>query len=394
MRVKAVRKGVALAAMLLVVGGVTSAATSSGKAGKAPYNLGIVVSLSGTASGAGQAWSAGTQDLIKYMNSKGGVNGRKIAYKVYDDRSSVTAAAGAAQQALSGKPNAILDGTVSTFFNLRMPTYASAQIPVISDSAIAGFYPWRYSDFPTVAQNAVGYVNMMSTLFHGSIHDKRVAFVFADAPGTRSQVPPLTALLKQRHAEVVDTEFQTIGAPSFTSGAANVVAAKPDAVFISDTDADGIVEAKALIDAGYKGVIISNYGAASLQTMQTIASPQYHAQYLAPIITKDTLAYQVAKKYGTLDQITQVRFAQGWSAAYVIIQGLKKCGYPCSSTGLEKALDSLGSVTIPGGVAFAPYTVSPTVHNMLSAFRTYTYSKSKKALVADPGLLKLGPPNY
>ena len=384
------------AVAFLVTSGAGSAATSHKHAAK-PYHIAIVGSMTGLVGYIGTSWAAGAQTVFKYVNSRGGVNGHKITWTIYDDQSSVTVSPGAAQQALGSNPVAIMDGTASGFFNSRYPVYQSAQVPVFSDSAIAqGLQPWLYSDFPTVPQSAAAFVGMVTGYYHGVIRGKKVAMIAADTAGSRAQVPLVKALLSRKNASLVDAEYQPIGAPSFTSGAANILAAGADAVVISDTTTDGIVEAKALLDSGFKGPILSNYGAAAPEVFQAVASPQFYGQYLAPPVTKGTLAYTLAKRYGYLSLSTNVRYQLGWSGAYTLVNGLTKCTYPCSAKALETAIDGLGHYKVPGGVQFGPYFASPSNHNILKFYRLYYWdAKTKQAVPLKLSkLFNLGNPGY
>jgi len=91
-------------------------------------SFGIVVPKTGPAAPNFVGASQGAQLRIDQENAKGGVNGRKITFKVYDDQSSPTAQVSAAQQAIQSDHIFGLGAATSTVS--MFPTLKAAGIPI------------------------------------------------------------------------------------------------------------------------------------------------------------------------------------------------------------------------------------------------------------------------
>jgi branched-chain amino acid transport system substrate-binding protein len=392
---KVVPAGTVAALTLLSLGGAGSAlAKKATVAAKAPYKIAFVSSLEGAASVDGIPGVAGGKAAINYINSTGGVNGHRIQLTVYDDQSSATQAPAAAQQAISSHPVAILDSTASTYFSLRVPVYAGAKVPVISDTSSNVAYPWMYNAFPTAYQEGATFITMAESALHAkNLKGKKLAYVAADTTGDHAQYPVIQQLVAKAGGKIVDTEFQPLGSPTF-NGAPNVVAAHPNVVLIGDSDPDGIVEANTLKSDGYKGPIASNYGASATTTLQSINSPQYSAQWLAPeVLPKTSVAYKWAVKDHAVADVSNSRYSMFWSAGILYAQGLERCGYPCSPSKLEAALGKIGRTAVPGGAAWGVFGPKGSDHVLLSSYELWSY-KNGKFVAASAKPIPLTTPHY
>jgi branched-chain amino acid transport system substrate-binding protein len=380
-------------ALLGVGGGASSAlAKKATIASKTPYKIAMVASLTGADSTNALSGAAGARAALNYVNSTGGVNGHKLQLNVINDQSSPTVSPAAAQQAVSSHPVAILDSTASTEFTLRQAVYAAAKIPVITDTSSDVYYPWMYNAITTAYQEAQTYVTMAeSALNDKNLKGKTLAYVAADTSGDHAQYPYIQQLVGAAGGKIVDTEFQPLGSPTF-NGAPNVVAAHPDLVLIGDSGPDGIVEAGALKSNGYSGPIASNYGASATTVLQTINSPKYSAQWLAPeVLPTNSLAYKWAKKDDAVADIANSRYATFWSSMLLYAEGLERCGYPCSPAKLENSMRKIGQIAVPGGTMYGLWGVSGTDHVLMSAYELWSY-KGGKFVGSKP--IKLGPPHY
>lgn len=391
-----------LLASLLVVGAVggsaVSVATAStahkSKAGK-PFNVTLLASITGAQASEYVGCIAGVRATIDDINSKGGANGHKIALNVLDNQSSTTITPAVAQKAISGKPTAIIECTGTSFFALDEPYYETAKIPVFESAQQSSFFPWLYSNQPTQSQ-AIATVGTMMTAVVGAkkLRGLKVALVGSDTPGVVAEEPGIAKVLSKLGAKLVTSQLNPLGSPSFSSGAANVVSSGADAVMLEDTPADGVVEAKALLAGGFKGPIVSNFGATSVTTLQTIDSPQFYSQLLFKIPTSSDLAAKVAKKFGFGADTSAANFGQGWGLAWAMDAGLAACGYPCSSSKLEAAENGLGTITIPGSLDFAPYVVAKKDHTLIDHYGVVKWSNAKKAMVQFGNPVPEGPPTY
>jgi branched-chain amino acid transport system substrate-binding protein len=386
--------GLALLATACSSSGGTSSSQASSSGGAAPYKVVIVASITGTADSNGISGADGFQAAFDTINAQGGIDGHKIDFSVLDDQSSATQAPAMARQAVAENPAAIMDATVSTYISYRMPIYESAKIPVFSNEAISfGLWPWLYSDATTTSQASTNLASMAQLVLGGSLKGRKVAFVGASTPANTAYAPIIKSLVEKAGGTLVTTQYQTIGAPTFSSGAANVVASGANVVVISDTPPDNIVEVKALQSEGFKGAIATNWGGANDTTLKTIASPQFYGQYLVPDVTPGSAMYTAASKYNLLAGTTTGEFGKAWALAYMLADGLKKCDNSCSPANLEAAVNSLGSFSVPGD-QFGDYHVSGNIHNVLQYFQMYRWNSSTSSASPYGKPVSAGSPDY
>jgi branched-chain amino acid transport system substrate-binding protein len=387
-----------LAGVLSVAAGMTAACGSSGGAGQgsggpkaSPYKFYLIGSQTGAGNNSGLGGLAGFETVFNQVNAAGGINGHPLRWTVVDDQSSVTVASADARQAVSAAPTAILDTGLSTYFNARMPIYTSAKIPVYTPNSTSGpLVPWLYSTNVTAVQNAGTAVTMAAALLHGSLQGKRVAFVGTQAPSVAAGVPIIQAQVAKAGGTVSKVQYRPASSLEFTSGAAQIVASKPDVVVIFDINAPLV--AKALITAGYKGPIGAGFAGSTDSSFKQVSSPQYFALRFVKEASPGTEQYKAAQSYRFGDVARNAYFGQGWAAAQLLAAALKSCDFPCSHDALIKATDALGTFTVPGDVTFSPLQVSAQLHATLTSYQLYQWHVASAAPVPFGNLVKVAPP--
>jgi ABC-type branched-subunit amino acid transport system substrate-binding protein len=382
--------------MLTYGGGITMAKESSAEGSKSPYVVSIITSLTGGGADAGTAGAGGFQAVFDRINASGGINGHKIQIQLLDDQSSVAGSENAARSAEAQNPVAIMDAASSADFVDRMPTFESAKVPVLAvNGTSVGLWPWLYSDGLTANQLAVTYLNAVASLSGGSLKGKKVGYVGADVASDVATNTIVESLIAKRGGSISTTQLLPLGSPSFDSGAATVVASGAKSVISVDSGPDTIVEAKALFNAGFKGPIVGNQSASDPLTIQTIDSPQYYAITQVGSAVPGSTMYKTAKQFKLAQATSNNNFGLGWGLAYMLVDGLKKCGFPCAPASLEKSLNSLGTMTIPGGAfPFGAPHVSKAVHNVLTKIQLSGWSAANSTVVKKGNPVSVGAPGY
>jgi ABC-type branched-subunit amino acid transport system substrate-binding protein len=323
------------------------------------------------------------------------VNGHKIQYTVLDDQSSDTVAATVAHEAVADNPTAIMGASTTGYEAAQLPLYESAKIPVFMGFANGfNFYPWLYATNQTNQQSVVAAVKGAAAALGGSLKGKRVAIVGIDLPVVKTSIPAYTAVIDAAGGTLSTVQYQPIGAPSFTSGAANVLASKADVAIITDIDASTIIEAKALITAGFKGPMVAVGPASDPITFATVDSAQYRAERNFVVPVPGSLTYNTAVKFHHSQDVETSDFSFTWPLAYMLVDALKKCGYPCAPASLEAAANALGSFTVPGNVLFANLDLTAADHNPQAGQQFYDWDASTKEAVPVGPVILSGPPDY
>jgi ABC-type branched-subunit amino acid transport system substrate-binding protein len=381
--------------VVLLIGGVTAVSSATTKKKTlAPYTVEIVASLTGASSSIGTPAVGGYEAVLDKVNAAGGIHGHKIKFTVLNDQSSTTVAPTVALQAVGAHPVAILNATNTVPYTAELPTFESAKDVVLTNSTSTSFFPWLYSDTVTTGQNIYTAVAMAQSILGTDLKGKGIALVGASSPGVVAVANSLGATLTAQGAKLVSTQLMTPGSPSFSSEAANVASANPQLVVVYDTPPDALVETNALRTAGYLGPIASNYGAASDLEITTLKDPRWFGEYPTPDASPGTAMYATAKKYNLTSDTTSTQFGATWSLAYMLVDALTACGYPCKPSALEKHLNGLGSFTAPGGSQFGPYQVSATVHDVAQFAQLFVWNTGSDSIVKYGSPISLGAPTF
>jgi ABC-type branched-subunit amino acid transport system substrate-binding protein len=389
----ALRLSVAIAGLLAASFSLTGMAAAATK--HSSYKIVIVTDLTGTGAPNGIPAADGFEAAIKEINaSSGGIDGHKITYNVIDDQSTPAGASAAGQQAVAEHPVAILDGSLSSFLDVREPLYKSSGIPVMATNGEGfGLAQWIYSTSFSPAQGAQSLVGAARVVTGKSLSKTRVAIVSLAAPGSEASLDSEKTLLARQGAVVVNTSLNPEGSPSFAAAAANIVSSHPAVVTSIDSAADTVVEAKALVAAGFKGPIVGYYTGADGVTFQAIDSSQYLATRTVAEATPGTGMYAAAKKFGLLAGTTTPLFGEGWALTYMLEQGLTKCGNSCDTpAAVEHGINSLGSFNVPGGAApYGNLLVNKITHNIIQYEQLFKWDVASKSVVAYKTPISVGP---
>lgn len=393
-RIRKAPIGAAVLAGVALIAACSSGGQSSGSAAASggTYNVEIVASLTGV--GGSQQAVDGYEAVIDQVNADGGIAGHKIKFQVLDDQSSATVSASVARQAIAANPTAILDGSTSTYYTPRVPAYMSAKIPVIAASA-TGFTPFIYTVNQTVNQTAASIANMAAAALGGSLAGHKVASVAVASPLGEEINSAASTAVSKAGGTMVDTEVSPIGAPSFPA-AAKLVADNPDVIVLNNIASDAVVVAKALVGAGYHGKILLNYTAADDTTMKAIGVNDVLGFRLLEYPVPGTAMYQTAQKFN-LTAGTQnggLLFGVAWAQAYMLVDALKACAYPCKSDALIKALNSLGTFTVPGAMQYASFSINSSKHNAETGGQLFQWNQSDASAAKFGGVVSIGPPDY
>jgi branched-chain amino acid transport system substrate-binding protein len=406
--------GLAGAAALMVLAAAASGivATSAGAStskSKSSYKVVIVGALTGADDSDGIAGNNGFQAAFDTINAAGGVNGRKISFTSLDDQSSPSIEAAVGLQAVSADPVAIMDGGTTTEIAARESTYAQANIPVLSFAGNGGvtFASYFYSDNATAVQNGRVMVNGMASALETSkqtkgttpataLKGKKVGLISVSTPGSIGIVAAEKADVAADGGKVASNQFSPISAPSFAAGAASFVASGAQVASIVDTAPDTIVEATALVKAGFTGPIVIFPSASDDTTLASIAYRYaYGVRYDNNAAPGNALA-KAAKKYNLEGMSTSGYFSAAWALAYMVADGLQKCGSSCTAHKLLTSLNSLGSFTVPGGAltGFDPLRSTATDHNVQTSAFLFHYNAQTKSSDRVGSIITLGPPDY
>jgi len=230
------RAVVPLAALSLAL--VASAcSSSSGPSASAGGNLVIadVQPFSGPDAAFGPEQNSGCLTAVKLINAGGGVLGHKLACQIVDTRGDPVDAVPAVQKLIALTTNLVgAVGPSSDEASATTPLLEAAHIPMFSNTGQSEYdhqvSPYFYRIL--AADDAGGYA---FAAYAAKAGYTRVAAIFGDTISSQANVPTVIAGLKHLGIKLVLDQKLTQDQSSYLSEAAQLKAAKPQAV-ITETD--------------------------------------------------------------------------------------------------------------------------------------------------------------
>lgn len=321
-------------------------------AAQAQIRIGQTAGITGAVAASVQEASDGAILLFDAVNAKGGVNGQKIELLRLDDKFDPKLAVENAKKLAD-------QGVVALFLNRGtphtqgiMPVLAEKGLPLIGPSTGAmvlhePVHPWVFNVRATYQREAERVIQHLSL-----IGLDRIAIVQVDDSFGADAVQGALKGLKAVGKQAVAHEKYNRDKPDFGPIIPKVVAADAQAVLYVGSGTAVVDGMKALRAAGSRAqlVTLSNNASAGFvkslgeHARGTIVSQvfPYERAVAAPIVKE---ASDLAKAKGV--ELTPAML-EGYTAAKVLVEGLRRAGKDPSREGLKKALESFKKVDLGG----------------------------------------------
>jgi branched-chain amino acid transport system substrate-binding protein len=291
--------------------------------------LGEVGSLTGSEAAFGISTRDGIAMAIDEANEAGGVKGKKLAVRVYDDQSKPEEAASAVTRLITQDKVLVVLGEVASSNSLAMaPKAQEAKVPMISPSSTnpkvteVGDYIFRVC-FIDPFQGSV-----MAKYAHEELKFKDVA-ILTDKKSAYSE--GLTEVFQRKFAElggkVVAVESYAKGDTDFRAQLTNIKKLKPQGLYVPGYYQDVAVIAEQAKELGLKVTMMGGDGWDSAKLFElggsavdgSYVSNHYSADDPTPRVQEFIKKYQARYKT-TPDSLA----ALGYDAARVAIEAMKR----------------------------------------------------------------------
>lgn len=291
--------------------------------------IGEVGSLTGSEAAFGISTRDGIAMAIDEANEAGGVKGKKLAVRVYDDQSKPEEAASAATRLVTQDKVLVILGEVASSNSLAMaPVAQEAKVPMISPSSTnpkvtaVGDYIFRVCFIDPFQ----GYV--MAKYAHDELKLKDAA-ILTDKKSAYSE--GLTEVFKRKFAEmggkVVGVESYAKGDTDFRAQLTNIKKLKPQGLYVPGYYQDVAVIAEQARELGLKVTMMGGDGWDSAKLFElggsavdgSYVSNHYSADDPSPRVQEFIKKYQARYKT-TPDSLA----ALGYDAARVAIDAMKR----------------------------------------------------------------------
>jgi branched-chain amino acid transport system substrate-binding protein len=392
---------VALSALVLVVG---AGARPTPDPGVTPTSvlLGGTVPLTGEAAAFGTV-GPGAKAYFDYVNARGGVNGRKIDYRYYDDAYNPALTVQLTRKLVEQDHVFAIFGSVGTANNLAIRDYLNAakvpQLFVADGSQQIGRsfarYPWT-----------MGF--LMSYRGEGDVYGKnlvktrpraRIAVLYENTDLGRDMLTGLTRAIAGRGPRIVARQSYEFTGSDVTSQIAQLKASGADTLMLFATPKFFIQAVVATHKLGWKPHL---YIASVSIEPGIMAIARYNAPALTkgalsiafvknpndPIWAKDKALALYRKIMRTYDPSGKPSDVYNWysmTVAWTMVETLRKAGRNLTRAGLLHAAQSLDLPSNPFLLPGIRLKTSPTDYRPFD--QVYLYRYDNKQWVRASGIL-------
>jgi len=360
------RRALAVAAAVALGAVAAASASTAADPGVTPTSvlIGGTVPLSGEAAAFG-AVAPGAKAYFDYVNSKGGVNGRKIEYRYYDDAYNPAQTVQLTRRLVEQDRVFAIFNAVGTANNLAIRDYLNAQkVPQLfaGDGSQAlggasGRYPWTVGFLPSYrGEGAVDGRDLVATR-----PKAKVAVLFENTELGKDMTRGLSRAIAGKGPRIVASEPYELTSTDVVAQVAKLKASGADTLMLFATPKfmiQAIVAAKKL---GWKPQLY--LASVSIEpTIMAIAranAPELTrgARAIAfvknpndPIWRKDpavALYRSILKRFAPSAKATDVYNWYGMTVAWTMVDTLRRAGKHLTRAGLLRAARSLDTTANP-----------------------------------------------
>lgn len=291
--------------------------------------LGEVGSLTGSEAAFGVSTRNGVELALEEANAAGGVKGKKLAVRVYDDQSKPEEAASAATRLITQDKVVAILGEVASSNSLAMaPKAQEAKVPMVSPSSTnpkvteVGDYIFRVCFIDPFQ----GFV--MAKYAHDELKFQKVA-ILTDKKSAYSE--GLTEVFQRKFTEmggkIVGVEAYGKGDTDFRAQLTNVKKLKPEGLYVPGYYQDVALIAEQARQLGLKVTMMGGDGWDSEKLFE-LGGSAVDGSYVSNHYSADDPTPRVQdfiKKYqGKFGSVPDSLAALGYDSARVVIEAMKR----------------------------------------------------------------------
>ncbi len=356
------------------VGGSSATTAASGSqntsalgATKSPYLIGFITSDTGGASSSYAGSLRGAEARVDTLNATGGINGHPVKLITYDDTSTASSNATAAQLLIQKSVLGVIDDTSFAFGGA--PALTKAKIPVTGasiDGPEWGESSNMFSVIPPTETPVNGqrytYTGLINTL--KAVGIKKLAQVGYEIPSVTQAATQTFQLAAQAGiSKCYNNNTISFGANDFTSVVLAIKAAGCDGVYVPMLLTSEVAVAQGLKNAGSTAKVISPSVAYDQNVLDSPASLAALAgDYTSatvdltnPTPGSQTMLANLAKYAGYTSKIANLNTVFAYLGADVLIKGITMAGSNPTPGSITAALRTVNSYD-GGGILPSPVT--------------------------------------
>ncbi len=352
---------------------------------------GVMMDLSGPASGSQGIWTNGFQAYVRTLNEKGGVHGRRINVLAEDSRFNPAQDKINYEKLSTQTPVLAISGMGSSSSQVSLaPTIRGGKIPIVGtythtkplSEPVSPLVYGGFCTYPEMAKAGVGY--LADKL---KVTNPKVMVVSIESAGGVEYAQFIADAVK-KYGGTSSLVTMKITAADVTPQVLEIIKQKPDFITIYGVGNTAILTMKAMHQYGLK---IPAFGISYLMSPQIYAAigPEAGAQYNviscftpggADQSSGNVEMMAAADKYNHSAMKEDINYVAGWVAGQMAAQALQLAGPQPTRAKLVEAM-SKGFTVNTNGLA-APIVFSPANQSGPSSFRMFGYDYAAKKYVA------------
>jgi len=351
--------------------------------------IGFMTDLTGPAAANCIPWRDGLRNSFRYINEKGGINGRKIKFLVEDDRYSIPISMAAFKKLVYKDKVLFLMGPSGSGASVALFSQIKKEkIPAIVWS------PSERMVVPTkkyVFNNVVTYTDNVKLIMDYIVKEQnaktpRISFVCSDNEFGKAGLYPARERAKFYGFKMVDEEFLDMAALDATSQVLNLKRAKTNYVIVHHAISQAVALLRDARKYGLKATIIGTMTACDDNVIRmagnaakNFVSVQCFASWYDDTPGVDEMK-EITLRYKPKTKMHSFYYIEGWATPIILSEALKRAGENLNRENFMMALESIKNFDTRG--ITGPVTYGVDDHKALDHLKFFKADVDKKKLVS------------
>lgn len=353
---------------------------------EAEIRIGVISDLSGATSSVGKPYADGIMACVNYLNSQGGIAGKKIKpYQVdyaYDVQKALTAYKQFKDEgivALQGWGTGDTEALTGFVSKDKIPTLSASYSAHLTDPKKAPYNFFVAADYSTQIRAALKYLKNSWK----ESRAPRVAFIYPDHPYGLAPIPAGKDYAKELGFEIVGEENVDLKATDATTQLLRLQKQNPDFIWLGGTTPSACVVIKDAQKLKMTTTFFINIWGADENTFK-LAGPaaKGHLSLQAAAIYQDDTPGNKLIKELTKNEPQMTHYIRGFASMLVMAEAIRIAAGKGELSGpaIKDALESLRDFE-PMGLT-PPVSFFPDDHRPYMAAKLYKLGEDKMELVA------------
>jgi len=331
-------------------------------AGAMPIVVGQVAPLSGAEARQGRAYGAGMQMYFESVNKEGGVNGNTFTLVRKDDMGQPSETLALTRKLVAEDKPLVLAGY---FGSRNISDLVASGLLENERLALVGYRSAEVRDETPMLYNVRA--NLRDELARITMHlstvgIRNLGLFYEDGPNAQALVAAADAAAKKADATIVKRASYAANTTKVSDAAEQFIAAKPQAIIMVSSGAAAGAFIEAYRSSGGTAQLLAHSGTEIEQLSQRLGEEQMAGVVIAQVTPSPykingrlTKEFSDTAKAQKIDTPVSYAMMEGYIAARVIVEAVRRQGARPSREGMAAALNTMDNFDMGGfSVAFKP----------------------------------------